>query len=192
MSRAYSIKTLAAEWGCSEPTIRAAIADGSIRHFRIGKLIRITAEEVALKSPRFVGSSASDEASGPDRPSANSTSTAEAFLPSRKSLPDWPGAMRLRLAAAYCDLSLAEFEREVAAGVLPAPIPLGRGKRWSRRALDSAVAALYGEELHWRDGSPLYPDRSKPNPLDRLREVMKQFSRWCVPPVSNHRNKGGR
>ena len=34
----------------------------------------------------------------------------------------WPAAMRLKVAAAYCDLSPADFEREIIAGRLPMPV----------------------------------------------------------------------
>lgn len=64
-----------------------------------------------------------------------------------KPLTIWPAAMRRSVAALYCDLSEAAFEREVAAGRLPAPIELGRGDRWSRAQLDRALAVLAGEAI---------------------------------------------
>jgi len=75
----------------------------------------------------------------------------------RASLPDWPAMMKRPLAARYCDLSIAEFEREVMAGRLPSPVVLGDREHWSRAQLDKALAVLTGEEqADWRKGSPLY------------------------------------
>lgn len=74
-----------------------------------------------------------------------------------KPLTIWPAAMRLSVAALYCDLSEAAFQREVAAGRLPDPITLGKSPRWRRTELDEALAVLGGDDLgDWRDGSPLY------------------------------------
>lgn len=56
-----------------------------------------------------------------------------------------PAAMVRRRAAAYCDLSEAEFDREVAAGRLPQPFRVGRSNHWSRQQLDKALAVLAGE-----------------------------------------------
>jgi hypothetical protein len=50
-------------------------------------------------------------------------------------------------AAAYCDLSVAEFEREVAAGRLPAPFVVGRKEHWNTRQLDKALAILAGDVI---------------------------------------------
>ena len=58
-----------------------------------------------------------------------------------------PAAMIRRRAAAYCDLSEAEFEREVAAGRLPAPFMVGRSKHWSRAQMDKALLVLAGEVI---------------------------------------------
>jgi predicted DNA-binding transcriptional regulator AlpA len=58
--------------------------------------------------------------------------------------------MKRRTAAAYCDLSPAEFEREVNEGRLPLPIKLGDSEHWSRRKLDEALDALHGEAGDWR------------------------------------------
>ena len=46
MARAYTVASLAAEWNCSEGVIRKAIANGELRCFRLGSLIRIPIEEV--------------------------------------------------------------------------------------------------------------------------------------------------
>jgi len=65
--------------------------------------------------------------------------------------------MKRSLAARYCDLAVAEFEREIAEGRLPAPVTLGSSEHWSRAQLDKALAVLTGEEQSdWRKGSPLY------------------------------------
>jgi len=42
----FSVRSLAEHWGCSEGAIRKRIAEGSLRTFRIGALIRIAANEV--------------------------------------------------------------------------------------------------------------------------------------------------
>lgn len=64
--------------------------------------------------------------------------------------PYWPAMMRRSLAAAYCDLSVAEFEREVADGRLPGPIMLGSREHWSRTRLDQALDRLHGGGDDWR------------------------------------------
>ena len=44
--RAYTVASLAEEWGCSEGVIRKAVATGELGCFRLGTLIRIPVEEV--------------------------------------------------------------------------------------------------------------------------------------------------
>lgn len=69
--------------------------------------------------------------------------------------------MRRSLAARYCDLSVAEFEREVMAGNLPQPVKLGNEEHWSKAQLDHSLAVLTGEaQKDWRIGSPLYRDQA--------------------------------
>jgi len=82
----------------------------------------------------------------------------EGMKPERIALmPHWPAMMRRNLAASYCDLSVAEFEREVLSGTLPAPVMLGSREHWSKAKLDKALAVLAGDEQKdWRLGSPLY------------------------------------
>lgn len=71
-----------------------------------------------------------------------------------------PRMMTRGRAAHYCDLSEAMFEKEVAAGILPAPIMLGKKQHWSRVALDEALERLAGERADdWRAGSNLYGKR---------------------------------
>ena len=78
-----------------------------------------------------------------------------------KLLPDWPRMMRRATAAAYCDLTAADFEREVAAGRLPLPIHFGGQDHWSRVAIDEALERLAGDRLpDWREGSRLYGKRN--------------------------------
>ncbi|MBI0474436.1 hypothetical protein D9601_03535 [Sphingomonas sp. MA1305] len=65
--------------------------------------------------------------------------------------------MKRASAAAYLELSPAEFEREVAAGRLPQPFRLGNHEHWSKDAIDKAIARLSGEQVaSWRDRSGLY------------------------------------
>lgn len=58
--------------------------------------------------------------------------------------------MKRATAARYCDLSPAEFEREVNEGRLPLPIKLGNSEHWNRRKLDEALEALHGGQGDWR------------------------------------------
>jgi hypothetical protein len=76
------------------------------------------------------------------------------------NIPFWPEMMRQATAAAYCDATVAEFEREVATGRLPMPIDLCSGNRWRRSDLDAALGRLTGDVLpDWRAGSALYAQR---------------------------------
>lgn len=59
-------------------------------------------------------------------------------------LPDWPRMMKRDMAAAYCSLSVAAFEREVSACMLPMPVKLGGRDHWCRRSLDAALDRLTG------------------------------------------------
>lgn len=72
--------------------------------------------------------------------------------------PSWPAMMRRSLAASYCDLSAAEFEREVNEGRLPLPVMLGNSEHWSRRKLDEALDALHGGQGDWRSQLGLNQD----------------------------------
>lgn len=65
-------------------------------------------------------------------------------------LPSWPAMMKRAKAAAYCDLSPKEFEREVSEGRLPMPVMLGDSEHWSRRKLDEALELLHGGADDWR------------------------------------------
>lgn len=69
----------------------------------------------------------------------------------------WPRMMRRATAAKYCDLSVAEFEREVASGRLPMPVKLGNSEHWSTVAIDEMLGRLTGETGDdWRKRSKLY------------------------------------
>lgn len=74
-----------------------------------------------------------------------------------RSAPDWPRLMRRATAAAYCDLSPADFERVVTASQLPLPVKIGREDHWSRVQLDEYCAAMFGEGVDdWRKQQPAY------------------------------------
>ncbi len=74
-----------------------------------------------------------------------------------RAIPDWPRMMRRTTAAAYCDLTAAEFEREVASGALPQPIKLGSQEHWSRTALDQHLERLCGEGApDWQKACKLF------------------------------------
>lgn len=66
--------------------------------------------------------------------------------------------MKRGTAALYCELSVAEFEREIVEGRLPMPVKLGKHEHWSKARLDEALDRLTGDNGNWFDGSPLYGD----------------------------------
>jgi hypothetical protein len=66
------------------------------------------------------------------------------------ALPHWPAAMKRGLAARYCDLSVAEFEREVVAGRLPMPVTLGNSEHWPKSRIDEALERISGSASDWR------------------------------------------
>lgn len=76
------------------------------------------------------------------------------------TLPHWPGMMRRQLAAQYCDLSVAEFEREINAGRLPMPVRLGNHNHWAKKKLDEALDLLTGDNAEWLKDSPLWKKAS--------------------------------
>jgi hypothetical protein len=64
--------------------------------------------------------------------------------------------MRKATASAYCDLTSADFEREVAAGRLPLGIRLGKEEHWSRDQLDGSLDTMLGigGARNWREECP--------------------------------------
>lgn len=65
--------------------------------------------------------------------------------------------MRRGTAALYCDLSVAEFEREVAGGRLPQPVKFGNSEHWSRPDIDEMLNRLTNDTTpNWREKAPLY------------------------------------
>lgn len=73
-------------------------------------------------------------------------------LVASKPLPGWPAMLLRRDAAAYCSLSIADFEREVNNGRLPTPVLLGKHEHWNKVQLDIALEAISGgQPEHWRD-----------------------------------------
>jgi hypothetical protein len=78
-----------------------------------------------------------------------------------REYPYPPRMMTRARAAHYCDLSEAEFEREVAAGRLPEPVPFGKQPHWSRKDLDAFLDRLAGAGAEdWRAGSNFYKKRN--------------------------------
>ena len=74
-----------------------------------------------------------------------------------RNAPAWPRMMKRSLAAIYCDLASAAFEREVAAGRLPMPVKLGGEDHWCRHDLDGALDRLTGAGApDWRKEQKLY------------------------------------
>lgn len=52
METVFTPKLLAERWGCSAQTVRAAISDGSLHSFRVGRLMRVKFEAVATFEKR--------------------------------------------------------------------------------------------------------------------------------------------
>jgi predicted DNA-binding transcriptional regulator AlpA len=75
-----------------------------------------------------------------------------------RELPYWPLMMRRTMAARYCDLTVAEFEREIVDGRLPHPVKLGNHEHWSRVKIDQAIERMHGGGTDWRSRSKLYRD----------------------------------
>lgn len=73
-----------------------------------------------------------------------------------REYPYPPRMMTRARAAHYCDLSEAEFQREVDSGMLPGPVMLGKKPHWSRKELDAHLDKLEGGAGDWRAGSNLY------------------------------------
>ncbi len=76
--RPYSPETLADRWGCSAEKVRRMFHDGELQGFRLGKLIRIPANEVERLECQITGSSSI----AADTPSP-STTTSEGEFGSR-------------------------------------------------------------------------------------------------------------
>ena len=84
----------------------------------------------------------------------------------RRPLPHWPGAMNRRTAASYCDMTPAQFEREVAENRMPLPTMTAAGERWLKVAIDAALWSLNGGPngdggssgggADWRQSANLY------------------------------------
>ena len=71
--------------------------------------------------------------------------------------PDWSRMMRRAQAAAYCGLTVNEFEREVAVGRLPMPVNFAGKESWSRVQIDECLDRMTGEKMpDWRARAKLY------------------------------------
>jgi hypothetical protein len=104
--------------------------------------------------PAFVASRSSRQSSLASRPYGLQSGLGRM---ASRPVHAWPRMMRRPTAAAYCDLSEAGLEREVAAGRLPLPVKLDGKDHWSRVTLDEYLARLAGESSgDWRKGQPLY------------------------------------
>ena len=69
-----------------------------------------------------------------------------------------PRMMTRRRAAHYCDLPLAEFDRMVASGDLPPPVPgFGNQDHWSRVAIDEHLEGVTGDSS-WMAAQPFFRD----------------------------------
>jgi excisionase family DNA binding protein len=79
--RAYTVASLAAEWDCSEGSIRKLIASEQLGHFRIGNLIRIPAEEVSRFECQNTPFSDSEAATPSSIETTTDDATASDFVP---------------------------------------------------------------------------------------------------------------
>src|SRR3546814_2739719 len=59
-------------------------------------------------------------------------------------IPDWPAMMTRQLAADYCCLSIAQFEREIVSGRLHAPVNIGGAAHWHQPTLDRDLEQIAG------------------------------------------------
>ena len=99
--------------------------------------------------------------------------------------PDWPRMMLRSTAAAYLDMSIAEFERGVFSGLIPMPTRFVNRDRWCRVEIDRRLESLAAAGLPdwrpasnfyknrgWRDQQPLYQDEkaSRGNSNGRLKK----------------------
>ena len=74
-----------------------------------------------------------------------------------KIMPDRPRMMRRTTAAAYCDMTTAEFIRWADA---PMPVIIAGEERYSRPQLDAALDRLTGDAMpDWRRNAPVYASR---------------------------------
>ncbi len=75
--------------------------------------------------------------------------------------------MRRTTAAAYLDMAVTDFEREMSKGRLPMPIEIGGGERWSRVQIDEAIDTLTGEAVpDYRAKSNFYRKRREAERVD--------------------------
>lgn len=74
-------------------------------------------------------------------------------------IPHWSQMMTRQLAADYCCLSIAQFEREIISGRLPAPVSLGGAAHWHKPTLDRYLEQIAGPAYDWRKDSPIYAQR---------------------------------
>jgi predicted DNA-binding transcriptional regulator AlpA len=72
------------------------------------------------------------------------------------TLPHWPAMLSRQLAAGYCGLSVAAFEREVTAGRLPLPVKLGNRELWNKAKVDAALERIASGEDDWEARLNLY------------------------------------
>lgn len=77
-------------------------------------------------------------------------------------IPYWPAMMTRTMAADYCSLSVAQFEREIIDGRIPIPVKLGGRESWHRQSIDEHLDRIVnGEPYDWRADSPIYADDPK-------------------------------
>jgi hypothetical protein len=142
--RAYSAKTLADRWDCSEGLVRNLVKQGKLTPLAGFKPLRITAAEV----DRYEGNQA-----GPDDTTRRTqqlaappeTGVNPSVLIVRQH--GWPIAMRKVTAAAYLDLSELAFMTAAKSEAFPPSFKLGGKDHWHRIALDEYVVRLAGAQL---------------------------------------------
>lgn len=145
--RPFSVRNVAERWSCSDSTVLNLIASGRLESFQHGRVIRISAAEVDRYEGNPPAEGGAPAAPSPAPPFAAAVPQPNYGAKSRAStLPDWPGAMKRKTAAAYLDVSEAAFDRDVSAGALPPSFILGGRPHWRKEALDKAMALLCGED----------------------------------------------
>lgn len=80
MSAIYTVEDLAERWGVNHKTVRAMIDRGELKHFRVGRHIRVT--DAAVREHEGWNSvSSSTEASTPSSGAKEGGSTGARFVP---------------------------------------------------------------------------------------------------------------
>lgn len=61
-----------------------------------------------------------------------------------QAIAAWPAFMKRKTAAAYCDMSIPSFEKEIFGGRIPSGVMFGGCLHWHKESLDKALARIAG------------------------------------------------